>query len=110
MLTDNEIDTDYETNTGKVIVQTIGSGDPLNIPSILVNSHGPFCWGKDAESAVYNAVALEEIARMAFYTVLLGRNEPVDGVLLDKHFKRKHGRDAYYGQDKGPPTPLKGGS
>jgi L-ribulose-5-phosphate 4-epimerase len=110
MLTDNEIETDYEINTGKVIVQTIGSVDPLEIPSILVNSHGPFCWGKDAESAVYNAVALEEISRMAFYTVLLGRYEPVDKVLLDKHFKRKHGNDAYYGQDKGPPTPLKGGS
>ena len=99
MLTDSEINSDYETNTGKVIVQTIGSVDPLNIPSILVNSHGPFCWGKDSESAVYNAVALEEIARMAFYTVLLGRNEPVDEVLLAKHFKRKHGNDAYYGQE-----------
>ena len=109
MLTDNEIETDYEINTGKVIVQTMGSVDPLSVPSVLVNSHGPFCWGKDAESAVYNAVALEEIARMAFYTVLLGRNEPVDNVLLDKHFKRKHGNDAYYGQDKNPPTPLKGG-
>jgi L-ribulose-5-phosphate 4-epimerase len=109
MLTDNEIETDYEINTGKVIVQTIGSGDPLSVPSVLVNSHGPFCWGKDSASAVYNAVALEEIARMAFYTVLLGRNEPVDKVLLDKHFKRKHGNDAYYGQEKNPPTPLKGG-
>jgi len=99
MLTDSEINSDYETNTGKVIVQTIGSVDPLNIPSILVNSHGPFCWGKDSERAVYNAVALEEIARMAFYTVLLGRNEPVDEVLLAKHFKRKHGNDAYYGQE-----------
>jgi L-ribulose-5-phosphate 4-epimerase len=66
-----------------------------------VNSHGPFCWGTDADNAVYNAVALEEIAKMAFYTVLLGRNEPVSSSLLDKHFNRKHGKDAYYGQGKG---------
>jgi L-ribulose-5-phosphate 4-epimerase len=105
MLTYDEIETDYEKNTGKVIVQTIGSEDPLNIPSVLVNSHGPFCWGKDVENAVYNAVALEEIASMAFYTVMMGRNEPFDNVLLDKHFKRKHGKDAYYGQDKTPPSP-----
>jgi L-ribulose-5-phosphate 4-epimerase len=66
----------------------------------LVNGHGPFCWGVDAENAVYNAVALEEIARMAFYTVMLGKTEPIDKFLLDKHFKRKHGANAYYGQNK----------
>ncbi len=71
----------------------------MTIPSVLVNGHGPFCWGKDAADAVYNAVALEEIARMAFMTVLLGREEPVKKSLLDKHFRRKHGKDAYYGQD-----------
>jgi len=74
--------------------------DPLTVPSVLVSGHGPFCWGTDADNAVYNAVALEEIARMAFYTVLLGRNEPIKKSLLDKHFKRKHGDGAYYGQDK----------
>ena len=77
----------------------MGSVNPLTIPSVLVNSHGPFCWGKDADDAVYNAIALEEIARMAFYTVLLGRSEPVKKTLLDKHFNRKHGKDAYYGQE-----------
>jgi L-ribulose-5-phosphate 4-epimerase len=99
-LTDNEVNTEYEVNTGTVIVETMKGRDPLSIPSVLVNSHGPFCWGTDAENAVHNAVALEEIARMAFYTVLLGQKEPIDGYLLDKHFKRKHGRDSYYGQDK----------
>ncbi len=100
LLTDDEIAADYETNTGKVIVETISSSDPLSVPSILVNSHGPFCWGTDPTNAVYNAVALEEISRMAFYTVLLGRSEPVNQSLLDKHYKRKHGKDAYYGQQK----------
>jgi len=98
LLTDKEIGSNYEINTGKVIVETLAAVNPLTIPSVLVNSHGPFCWGKSAAEAVYNAVALEEIARMAFYTVLLGRSEPVNKALLDKHFNRKHGKDAYYGQ------------
>jgi L-ribulose-5-phosphate 4-epimerase len=98
LLTDSEIKDEYEINTGKVIVETLGTVNPLTIPSVLVNSHGPFCWGKDADNAVYNAVALEEIARMAFYTVQLGRTEAVNKTLLDKHFNRKHGKDAYYGQ------------
>lgn len=100
ILYNKEIEEDYEENTGLVIVETLGNTDPLSIPSVLVNSHGPFCWGKDADTAVYNAVALEEIAKMAFYTVLLGRTEPVSQSLLDKHFLRKHGKDAYYGQNK----------
>jgi L-ribulose-5-phosphate 4-epimerase len=98
LLTDKEIEHDYEINTGKVIVETLSAVNPLTVPSVLVNSHGPFCWGSGADNAVYNAIALEEIARMAFYTVLLGRNEPVNKTLLDKHFNRKHGKDAYYGQ------------
>jgi L-ribulose-5-phosphate 4-epimerase len=99
-LVEDEINSDYEFNTGKVIIEKIGKNDPLNVPSVLVNSHGPFSWGKDPEEAVYNAVTLEEIARMAFYTILLGRKQPVDQVLLDKHYLRKHGNDAYYGQKK----------
>ena len=98
LLTDKEIEIDYEINTGKVIIETLSSVNPLTVPSVLVNSHGPFCWGTSADNAVYNAIALEEIARMAFYTVRLGRKEPVDKALLDKHFSRKHGKDAYYGQ------------
>ncbi len=99
-LTDAEISIDYETNTGKVIVETLVSRDPLDFPSVLVNSHGPFCWGKNPEEAVHNAIALEEIAKMALFTVLLGRTDPVSKTLLDKHFGRKHGKDSYYGQDK----------
>jgi L-ribulose-5-phosphate 4-epimerase len=99
-LTDREIKTDYELNTGKVIVESLGYSDPLAIPSALVNCHGPFCWGLDAGEAVYNAIALEEISRMAFYTVLLNHDKPIDQKLLDKHFLRKHGKNAYYGQGK----------
>ncbi len=83
---------------GKIIIECMGSTDPLAMPSVLVKSHGPFCWGTDAENAVYNAISLEEIAKMAFYTILLGHSEPVKRSLLDKHFKRKHGSGAYYGQ------------
>jgi len=98
LLTDAEIDSDYEMNTGRVIVETIGSVNPLTVPSVLVNGHGPFCWGKDADTAVYNAVALEEISKMAFFTVQLGKNEQISKSLLDKHYNRKHGSGAYYGQ------------
>ncbi len=97
-LTEAEISNDYEINTGKVIIERFSKMDPLAVPCVLVNCHGPFCWGLDAEEAVYNAVALEEIARIAFYTVMLGKSDSVDKFLLDKHFKRKHGKDAYYGQ------------
>jgi L-ribulose-5-phosphate 4-epimerase len=100
LLTDKEIKSNYEINTGMVIVETMASVNPLTVPSVLVNSHGPFCWGTDTDNAVYNAIALEEISRMAFYTVLLGRSEPISKSLLDKHFKRKHGSEAYYGQGK----------
>ena len=99
-LTDKEIAEDYEVNTGMIIIERMVNLDPLAIPSVLVNSHGPFCWGTDADNAVYNAISLEEIAKMAFYTVLLGKSEPVKKTLLDKHFKRKHGSGAYYGQRK----------
>jgi len=95
-----EIEDEYELNTGKVIIETFGNSDPMAVPSVLVNNHGPFCWGRDVQNAVYNAIALEEIARMAFNTVLLGTNTPVSKTLLDKHFNRKHGAGAYYGQKR----------
>jgi L-ribulose-5-phosphate 4-epimerase len=97
-LTDSEIAGDYEINTGRIIIESMEDVDPLAIPSVLVNAHGPFCWGTDANDALYNAISLEEIARIAFYTVLLGKSEPLSKSLLDKHFKRKHGKNAYYGQ------------
>jgi L-ribulose-5-phosphate 4-epimerase len=99
-LSNNEINDNYELNTGKVIVERLANIDPLAVPSALVNCHGPFCWGLDPEEAVYNAIALEEIARMAFYTVLLGQSAGIEQDLLDRHFKRKHGTHAYYGQGK----------
>jgi L-ribulose-5-phosphate 4-epimerase len=100
-MTDSEIAEDYEKNTGNVIVRTLRSTDPLATPGILVANHGPFAWGKDARTAAHNAAVLESIARMAFFT--LGINsaaQPVGGALLDKHFLRKHGKNAYYGQGK----------
>lgn len=100
LLTQEETENDYEINTGKIIIEKLGDTDPLTVPSVLVNGHGPFCWGSDAENAVYNAIALEEIAKIAFHTVLLGKTEPMSKFLLDKHFKRKHGNNAYYGQGK----------
>ena len=93
-----EVENDYEVNTGRVIIERMGMNDPMAMPSVLVCCHGPFSWGEDPGKAVYNAVTLEEVARTAFYTELLGKKEPVDKYLLDKHFGRKHGRDAYYGQ------------
>lgn len=99
-LNDDEIKDDYELNTGKVIVERFGNIDPMAVPSVLVNCHGPFCWGTDADDAVYNAVALEEIARMAFYTVILGQENRIKQSLLDKHYLRKHGKNAYYGQNR----------
>jgi L-ribulose-5-phosphate 4-epimerase len=99
LLTDEEISADYEVNTGKIIIERMAGIDPFTIPSVLVNCHGPFCWGTDADEAVYNAISLEEIAKMAFCTVLLGKSSPVKRSLLDKHFKRKHGSEAYYGQE-----------
>ncbi len=102
LLTRKETETDYEINTGKIIIEKLALVDPLVINSVLVNGHGPFCWGIDPESAVYNAETLEEIAKMALYTVLLGKTAPIDQFLIDKHFKRKHGNDAYYGQNKKP--------
>lgn len=99
-LREDEVNNDYELNTGKVIAERLGKLDPLIVPSVLVNGHGPFCWGLDAAEAVYNAAALEEIAKMALCTVLLGGRESIEKYLLDKHFLRKHGKNAYYGQGK----------
>lgn len=97
-MTPEEIKTDYELNTGKVIVETFKDIEPDEIPAVLVRSHGPFCWGETPMEAVHNAVVLEEIAMMAFHTEMLGNREPMSQELLDKHYLRKHGADAYYGQ------------
>lgn len=97
-LTGEEIKNDYEFNTGKVIAEALAGMDPLQMPAVIVNSHGPFTWGETAAKAVYNAVILEEIARMAAITVSVAPVDNIDRELLDKHFLRKHGKGAYYGQ------------
>ncbi len=98
-LTPAEIDEAYELNTGKVIVEGFAGLDPLAVPGTLVRNHGPFSWGKDAAQAVYHAVVLEEVARMALNTEALEVSvEPAPQYLQDKHYQRKHGPNAYYGQ------------
>ena len=100
-LTDEEIDEDYEKNTGKVIIETFdGRGiNPMHTPGVICASHGPFTWGKDAAQAVYHAVVLEEVAKMAVYTRQIKADAaPAPQNIQDKHFLRKHGPNAYYGQ------------
>jgi L-ribulose-5-phosphate 4-epimerase len=98
-LTEAEINEDYEGNTGRVIVECFASLDPLAIPGVLVASHAPFAWGKDVADSVKNAVTLEAVASMALDTLALNPQQgPVEQYLLDKHYLRKHGKDAYYGQ------------
>jgi L-ribulose-5-phosphate 4-epimerase len=101
-MSDQEIAEDYEKNTGHAIVRILKQTSPLETPGILVANHGPFAWGKDAEAAAHNAVILETIARMAFLTVSIdSAAQPAKSALHDKHYLRKHGKDAYYGQEKG---------
>ena len=97
----NEITGSYEEETGNVIIERFAALDPVAVPSALVHSHGPFSWGKDASEAVHNAVVLEEVAMMAWHTMMLNnqQQEDMQKTLLDKHFLRKHGKDAYYGQN-----------
>jgi L-ribulose-5-phosphate 4-epimerase len=99
LLTPKEIKNDYEANTGEVIVETFNGEDPLQHPAVLVASHGPFTWGADVHDAVHNANVLEFVARLASETLRLNpKTKPMQSVLLDKHFLRKHGPKAYYGQ------------
>jgi len=98
-LSTEEINGVYEKETGKVIIEKLADLDVLAAPGVLVSQHGPFTWGKDAAEAVYHSVVLEQIAQMAYRTILLkGNSEPIDSNLLDKHYLRKHGKNSYYGQ------------
>lgn len=97
-MTPEEIRGSYELNTGKLIAETMVGRSVEEFPGILVNSHGPFTWGKSAGDALHNAVYLEELAAMAFYTEELGNRVPIQPELLDRHFLRKHGAQSYYGQ------------
>ena len=99
LLTTAEIRSDYEVNTGHVIVERFRKLDPLQHPAVLVASHGPFAWGKSVTDAVHNAIVLEFLARLASETLRLNpKLKPMQPALLDKHFLRKHGPHAYYGQ------------
>jgi len=107
-LTAEEIQNDYELNTGLVIVRRMRDIDPTMMPAVLVAGHAPFCWGASATEAAHNAWMLEQVAQMALATVALNPGvKPLDPVLLDKHFLRKHGTNAYYGQKEAPAKPRK---
>lgn len=98
-LTAEEINTEYEKNTGLLIIETFKGKDVMAVPAVLCANHGPFAWGKDAKEAVHNAVVLEEVAKMAYRTELINKDvKPAPQVLQDKHYYRKHGANAYYGQ------------
>jgi len=99
-MTDAEIRGDYETETGNVIVECFREHNfnPTHVPGVLVSNHGPFAWGKSIDDAVHNAVVLEEVAKMAFLTHSLNPQLPMNPTLIEKHFARKHGPNAYYGQ------------
>lgn len=98
-MTAKEIGGDYEAETGNVIVKEFKGIDPQSIPAVLVRNHGPFVWGENAENAVHNAVVLEQIAFMNYHALQLNKNAfPISQALLDKHYYRKHGENAYYGQ------------
>lgn len=100
-LTEEEIEEGYEKNTGLVIIETFKGRNPVYVPGVLCRNHGPFTWGKDAAEAVHNAVVLEEVAKMNLYTEMLNpRAGTAPQYMQDKHFMRKHGPNAYYGQGK----------
>ncbi|MGA2093197.1 MAG: L-ribulose-5-phosphate 4-epimerase [Sedimentisphaerales bacterium] len=100
-LTKSEIQKDYELNTGKAIIKRFSNIDPMEMQAVLVANHGPFTWGSDAKGAVETTVLLEEIATTALNTLLINPNqEEISQALLDKHYLRKHGKNAYYGQNK----------
>lgn len=99
-MTPEEIAGEYEKETATVIIEAFQNTDPMSIPAALVHSHGPFTWGKDAAEAVHNAVVLEEVAAMNLRTVMLAPQiSDMQSELLDKHYLRKHGANAYYGQN-----------
>lgn len=99
-LSEVEVFDDYEQNTGKIIVECIKFNDinPIAVPGILVKNHGPFSWGKDAGESVYHSVVMEKVAEMCLKTLLLNPNASISQYVLDKHYMRKHGKNAYYGQ------------
>ena len=101
VMTEGQIKDNYELNTGKVIVRRFADMDPMQMPAVLVANHGPFTWGTDPAAAVESTVVLEQIAAMALGTITINPNQgPISSDLLDKHYLRKHGKNAYYGQPR----------
>lgn len=98
LMTQQEVEGEYEKETGNLIVERFEGLNPVHIPGVLVANHGPFAWGKDAADAVYNAVVMEQVARMACLSYAINPELIMNRHLIDKHFRRKHGPDAYYGQ------------
>ena len=98
--TTEEVEEAYEKNTGLVIIETIEENkiDPMAVPGIVVKNHGPFAWGKSPANAVYNAVVMETVAEMDLKTLQLNPDAAIAKYVLDKHYMRKHGPNAYYGQ------------
>jgi L-ribulose-5-phosphate 4-epimerase len=102
IMTNEEIHEDYELNTGKVIIKRFTGLDPRQMPAVLVANHGPFTWGSDPAAAVEETIVLEQIAAMALGTITINPDQdPISKALLDKHYLRKHGKNAYYGQPRG---------
>lgn len=99
-MTKGEVEGDYEAETGKVIVERFQQLNYIHTPGALVRNHGPFAWGKDAAEAVHNAVVMEQIAKMAFISLTVNPSLSMNPLLVEKHFQRKHGPNAYYGQKK----------
>jgi L-ribulose-5-phosphate 4-epimerase len=100
-LTEAEIESDYEANTGAAVVRVLEGRDPLACPAVLVAGHAPFCWGRSAADAAHAAVVVEELAALAFQTLTINPDAvPISDALRDKHHQRKHGAGAYYGQPK----------
>lgn len=97
-LSEDEVFGDYEMETGKVIVECFEEFNPSEIPGVLVNNHGPFSWGKDANDAVHNAVVMEQVAKMASISFSVNPNLSMNSSLIKKHYERKHGKNSYYGQ------------
>lgn len=97
-MTQCEIEGEYEKETGNVIVNRFKQLNPDYTPGVLVKNHGPFVWGKNSSEAVHNAIVLEQVAKMAFISYALNPNLTMNSQLIKKHFYRKHGSDAYYGQ------------
>lgn len=97
-MTREEVDGNYEKETGTVIVRRFANLNPIHTPGVLVKNHGPFAWGKDAADAVHNAVVMEQVAKMASIAFAANPNLTMNPLLVEKHFNRKHGKNAYYGQ------------